>query len=106
MLAMDAPVLSLEDYSFGLILLDATWRYAKKMDQQAIFNSLPRRSLPPTIRTAYPRIQTDCPNPEEGLASIEAIFAAYHILKRPTFGLLNNYYWQKQFLNKNKNLFL
>ncbi len=99
LLSFDGEPLTKADADKGLLILDATWRYAEKMlnfveGQQ---NWL-RRSLPAHFRTAYPRRQTDCPLPERGLASIEAIHVSYQILGRDTSGLLDNYHWRDQFL--------
>ncbi len=106
MLALDAPPLSPADREHGLFLLDATWRYAVKMlqfvDAHAIIE---RRSIPAGFRTAYPRRQEDCPSPEEGLASIEALYIAYVILGHDPAGLLDNYHWRAEFLKKNAALF-
>jgi pre-rRNA-processing protein TSR3 len=97
-LTLDAPLLSLEDAHLGLFLIDGTWRYAEKMAK-----SLPPdgrcvcRSLPMHFRTAYPRRQLDCPDPERGLASVEALYLAYSILGRSTEGLLDHYHWKELF---------
>ncbi|MDR3624431.1 MAG: hypothetical protein P4L16_04740 [Chlamydiales bacterium] len=105
-LTLNAPILTEKESSFGLCLIDATWRYAAQMNTQLDLDTkFLCRSLPPELRTAYPRKQTDCPNPETGLASIEAIFAAYTILKRDTQGLLENYYWAKSFFELNHSFF-
>lgn len=98
-LSIDAPPLSKEDEGRGLLILDATWRYAAKMyrplqDQPQFLY----RSLPSHFRTAYPRRQEDCPDPERGLASIEAIYLSYFILGRELKGLLDHYYWKDKFL--------
>lgn len=102
-LNLDAPPLTIADLSYGLLILDATWRYAAKMfkplENQPFFHY---RSLPSHYRTAYPRRQDDCPDPERGLASIEAIYLCYRLLKRETTGLLDNYYWKDAFLNLNQ----
>lgn len=101
-LSLDAPPLTASDAETGLLILDATWRYADKMfhsfsDQEKFIY----RSLPSYYKTAYPRRQEDCSDPERGLASIEAIFLAYHILGRETEGLLDLYYWKENFLKLN-----
>lgn len=105
LLAIDAPPLTRQDAQSGLFLLDATWRYAAKMlkfvDSEA---TIERRSIPGGFRTAYPRRQEDCPNPEEGLASIEALYVAYVLLGRDPSGLLDSYHWKDEFLKINKNL--
>lgn len=102
-LTLHAPPLTKSDASHGLLILDATWRYAAKMfkplEHQPHFLY---RSLPSHYRTAYPRRQQDCPDPERGLASIEAIYLSYSILQRETTGLLDYYHWKEQFLDLNQ----
>ena len=103
LLDMDAPVLTKTDAGHGLFLLDATWRYAERMcNFIGKAPGLIARRLPDEVRTAYPRRQEDCLDPERGLASIEALYTAYRILGRPCEGLLDDYYWRKEFLEKNK----
>lgn len=102
LLALDGPPLTIEDRHSGLLLLDATWRYAAKMRQFVDQHSdLPKRSIPAGFRTAYPRRQDDCPDPNEGLASVEALYIAYQILGRNTDGLLDTYHWKDKFLELN-----
>jgi pre-rRNA-processing protein TSR3 len=100
-LCVDAPPLSKEDFSYGLLVIDATWRLAGKMEKvlNPMIQTMIPRSIPGNIRTAYPRYQDDCIDPERGLASIEAIFSAYELMGRPTDGLLDGYYWKEKFLN-------
>jgi pre-rRNA-processing protein TSR3 len=102
MLTLDAPPLSPADSDKGLILIDATWRYAATMER-VLSPQLPvlRRSLPPCSRTAYPRHQTSCSDPDRGLATVEALYIAYHLMGRDTSGLLDHYYWAEAFLQKN-----
>ena len=101
LLTLDGPVLSEKDSGFPLLLIDATWHYAEK-----IVKSLPlleKRTLPSHFKTAYPRYQTGCIDPNRGLSSIEALFVAFHITKRDTGGLLDRYYWKEPFLKQNSN---
>ncbi len=102
----DCPILSVDDCSRGLFILDATWRYAGAMSKAAepFLEGTVKRSLPKTLRTAYPRRQEDCPDPGRGLASVEALFASYSILGRDTTGLLDHYYWKESFLAINGSL--
>lgn len=101
-LNMEAPPLSTEDAKNGLLIIDATWRYAAIMMRSvSSMEGLIHRSIPLNFRTAYPRCQNDCPDPERGLASLEAIFVAYHLLGRETTGLLDGYYWKDAFLQIN-----
>ncbi len=104
LLTLDAPPLSAVDSSHGLLLIDATWRYADKIEQQLqpLFAGLVHRSLPGHYRTAYPRRQADCIDPTRGLASIEALYLAYDLLGFDTAGLLDHYYWKRDFLEINK----
>lgn len=98
LLSFDGPELSEADAGKGLLVLDSTWRYAEKM--AAILPPMETRSLPKSYRTAYPRKQDDCSQPERGLASVEAIYIAYQILGRDTGGLLDHYYWRDDFLRQ------
>ncbi len=56
-----------------------------------------KRSIPSHFRTAYPRRQEDCPDPERGLASVEAIFLQYYLLEGDTTGLQLKYHWVTSF---------
>ncbi len=102
LLSFEGPPLRESDQDKGIILIDGTWKYAEIM-QQVLFKDLPiqKRSLPSSLRSAYPRKQTGCSNPDQGLASIEALYAAYKVLKRDCKGLLDDYYWKEPFLAKN-----
>jgi pre-rRNA-processing protein TSR3 len=101
-LAVDGPPLSDADADLGILLLDGSWRWAAPMNRD--FADVPPRSLA-GIRTAYPRRSKLGSDPEEGLASIEALYAAYRALHRPTAGLLDHYRWAKEFLRLNSELF-
>ena len=102
LLAIDAPVLTKQDSHYSLFLVDSTWRYVDRiMGNVPGIETLPKRSLPKHFKTAYPRRQDDCPEPEYGLASIEALYIAYHILGWDTAGLLDQYHWKDQFLEIN-----
>ncbi|CAM0117662.1 hypothetical protein [Rhabdochlamydiaceae symbiont of Dictyostelium giganteum] len=101
-LTFDAPLLTEQDQHHSLFIIDGTWRYAGVMGKTVPQNpSYIYRSLPPHFQTAYPRRQLDCPDPTRGLASVEALFIAYTLLGRNTTGILDNYYWKEDFLQKN-----
>lgn len=98
-LGFGGPLLSpAEDKAAGLLVLDGTWRLAGKMERA--FQSLPIRSLP-EIHTAYPRVSKTFEDPQGGLATIEAIYAANRMLGRSTAGLLDSYHWSDEFLRLN-----
>lgn len=103
LLKVGAPPLALADRDKGLLLIDGTWRLAQVMEKQ-LPQKLEARSLPGSYRTAYPRRQTDCPDPASGLSSIEALYIAHLLLGKSTEGLLDGYHWRESFLEINKNL--
>ena len=100
-LGVDGPPLSADDALNGLLVLDGTWRLVERM--QPDFTEIPVRSLPGWT-TAYPRVSKLFADPSAGLATIEAIFAAFTMLGRDTDGLLDSYYWSAQFLEQNAAL--
>lgn len=105
-LTLGAPPLTREDRACHLLLVDGTWRYATKMvEQTPLIGTLQPRSLPKGLITAYPRRQEDCSDPDVGLASIEALFAAYVILGWPHEELLDHYPFKEGFLAKNEAFF-
>ena len=101
-LGFDGPQLSSADRDKGLLILDATWRRVAAMEAEYV--SVPIRSLP-HLQTAYPRRSRLSQDPNQGLATIEALYAALHILGRPTHGVLEGYHFKDQFLQKNSTFF-
>jgi pre-rRNA-processing protein TSR3 len=97
-LAANGPPLCSDDCASGLLLLDGSWRWAEVMNRS--FLDVPPRSLT-GYRTAYPRVSKHGTDPDNGLASVEALFVAYLILGRPTAGLLDHYRWAEEFLRQN-----
>ncbi|HTU23401.1 MAG TPA: DUF309 domain-containing protein [Gemmataceae bacterium] len=97
-LAAEGPPLSPSDAEKGILLLDGSWRWAAAMTRD--FLDVPPRSLHGWL-TAYPRVSKLGTDPDNGLASIEALFVAYHLLGRPTAGLLEHYHWAEEFLRVN-----
>lgn len=97
-LGIGGRILSPEDADRGLLLLDATWRLAERMER--VYADVEVRSLP-VIQTAYPRKSEVYADPSEGLATIEALYAALKILGRDTDRLLDQYHWKKEFLELN-----
>ena len=69
LLDLEAPPLTAADHGKQLFLIDGTWNYAAVMHRQIPHpEKWTRRSLPAEIRTAYPRKQTGCSDPDRGLA--------------------------------------
>ena len=101
LLDMEGEALTEKDTS-PLVLLDATWKYASVMRSRIpqLSGCIPRR-LPGGWVTAYPRYQTGCRDAAKGLASVEALYAAYVVTGRSPEGLLDRYYWGENFLLRN-----
>jgi pre-rRNA-processing protein TSR3 len=97
-LAAEGPPLSAADAGCGLLLLDGSWRWAAAMTRD--FADVPPRSLS-GYKTAYPRVSKRGTDPDNGLASVEALYVAYRVLGRPTDGLLDHYRWAEEFLRLN-----
>jgi pre-rRNA-processing protein TSR3 len=97
-LAAEGPALSASDADHGILLLDGSWRWAGAMT--SAFEKVPPRSLT-GFQTAYPRASKLGTDPSNGLASVEALYVAYHLLGRPTNGLLDHYRWAQRFLELN-----
>lgn len=103
LLSMEGEPLSEKDQGSKLLIIDGTWNYAEKMVRK-LPSSIEKRSLTGDWKTAYPRRQTKCADPERGLATVEALYAAYLQLQRPVEGLLDHYYWKDLFLEMNAHL--
>lgn len=101
LLAPAAPPLTPADAGRPLLLLDANWRQAQKM-RKAV-EPVEARSIPPGWKTAYPRYSKIHDDPDTGLATIEALFAALCILGRRDDSLLRYYPWREAFLALNRN---
>ncbi len=101
LLSVDAPPLSKEDAQHPLLLLDSTWRLLPDLEKCVTGTPL-RRSLPSSIKTAYPRKSKITPDPDTGLASIEALYLAKYILGDNDLSLLDSYYWKDAFLEEIK----
>jgi len=99
-LGLGGPVISTSDAGCGLLVLDGTWRHVEPM--QRAHAEVPIRSLPP-LTTAYPRSSKVRTDPDGGLATVEAIYAAYRLLGRDTTGLLDHYHWATEFVELNRS---
>ena len=101
-LGIGGPMLGPADRSKGLLVLDSSWRHVTAMER--MFEHVPVRSLPP-LKTAFPRISKLGTDPDGGLATVEAVYAALVILGRDTTGVLDHYHWRDRFLELNASLF-
>ena len=85
-----------------LLLVDCSWRRLPVL-LASVDGEPARRRLPP-LATAYPRRSLLFQDPERGLASIEALYAALALLGQPRRGLLEGYRWAERFLAANPSL--
>lgn len=100
-LGIGGAQLTADDCHQGLVLLDGSWRWAAEMEKD--YQDLPVRSLA-AWETAYPRRSKLFVDPVEGLATIEALYAAHCQMGRNVEELLSSYYWRDEFLKKNGEL--
>lgn len=98
----DGDELGPADRGIGLLLIDCSWRKVPLM-AKAIDGDLMRRRLPKLV-TAYPRRSKLARDPEQGLASVEALYAAVALLELPRPELLSRYRWAAEFLAANPDL--
>jgi pre-rRNA-processing protein TSR3 len=91
-----------EDRGEALLLVDCAWRRVPRLLATIDGELIPRR-LPPLV-TAYPRKSKQFEDPERGLASIEALYAALALLGDPRRELLAGYRWADEFLTRNEAL--
>ena len=95
----EAEPLSPADAGSDLLLLDSSWRRLPKL-LRTVDGDPVRRSLP-RLDTAYPRESKYTPNPEAGLASVEALYAALAVMGDRRDELLAEYRWRDAFLEAN-----
>jgi len=98
----EGELLSEADQGKGLFLVDSSWRRLPKLLDRVDGEPVKRRL--PALKTAYPRKSHIFDDPEPGLASIEALYAAVHILHGPRPELLEGYRWAEEFLRLNPTL--
>ena len=98
----DGEELGPADRGIGLLLIDCTWRKVSKFSKRIDGELLPRRL--PKLVTAYPRRSKLALDPEHGLASVEALYAAIALLYAPRPDLLARYRWAAAFLAANPEL--
>ena len=96
-LEIGAPPLSPADAGRPLLILDATWRLLPAL-RRSIEGDFISRSLPAGLETAYPRRSRLEPDPDHGLASVEALFAALCVLGHRDDSLLEGFRWREEFL--------
>lgn len=102
LLHTEGELISERDAGTPLLLVDCCWRRVPTL-LRTIDGELIHRRLPP-LATAYPRTSGIVPDPEQGLASIEALYAALALLGDARPELLAHYRWREEFLRLNPSL--
>lgn len=98
----DGELLTAADAGRDLLLLDCAWRKVGAL-LASVDGELTHRRLP-ALETAYPRTSRVFVDPGEGLASVEALYAALRILGEPRDDILQDYPWRERFLRLNPEL--
>ena len=101
-LSPEGDLISGRDRGLPLLLVDCAWRKVPALLKTVDGELIPRR-LPPLV-TAYPRKSLTFEDPNEGLASVEALYAALALLGEVHPELLAGYHWREQFLAANPAL--
>jgi pre-rRNA-processing protein TSR3 len=90
------------DRGLPLLVIDSSWRRRPKL-LASVDGIAERRRLPPLV-TAYPRKSKTFADPAQGLASVEALYAALALLGEVHPELLLHYHWRDEFLRLNSAL--
>ncbi len=98
----EGELLTEADRGRDLLLVDCAWRRVPKL-LRTVDGELVRRSLP-ELASAYPRKSRTFDDPERGLASVEALYAASVLLGEPHPEWLDGYRWRAEFLRVNPAL--
>lgn len=99
MLEMNAPEVNLSDFGLPILLLDSTWALLPRL-RAKISGDPQLRSLPASIKTAYPR-KSKLFEDLDGLDSIEVLYSALKIMNIPDPEILRGYIFAKKFLEIN-----
>jgi pre-rRNA-processing protein TSR3 len=98
----EGPPLTADDAGRDVLLVDSSWRRLPKLLDTVVGEPVVR-SLPPLV-TAFPRKSRIFDDPDAGLASVEALYAALAILGHPRPELLAEYHFADAFLAANPSL--
>ncbi len=103
LLQANAPEISEKDKDMPILLLDSTWALLPKVRNKICGKPI-LRGLPSSIKTAYPRVSKSGNDPQNGLATVEALFAALSLSGQRDESILQNYVFKDTFLQLNKGL--
>ena len=100
LLHVDGRPVTTADRGRTLLLVDGTWRQALRMGKH--LTHFETRCIA-GFRTAFPRKSKLWADPDGGLASSEALYAAALCMGEPDAGWLEGYYWREEFLARNRD---
>ncbi len=98
----EGELLSEADGELVLFLIDCSWGRLPSL--LATVEGEPVRRRLPRLETAYPRKSRTFEDPDQGLASIEALYACLALMGRPRPELLDGYHFAERFLELNPEL--
>ena len=90
----------------GIASVDCVWRRLDYLLGRIAGQIPVLAKIPEGFLTAYPRFSRHTPDPDGGLATIEAIFVASALLGRWDVSLLSEYYFGRKFVALNRQRFL
>jgi pre-rRNA-processing protein TSR3 len=99
LLHTEGELLGPADAGRGLLLIDCSWRRVTSL-MRVVDGAPVLRRLPP-LQTAYPRRSNTFEDPAQGLASVEALYAALALMGSRRPDLLHAYRWADEFLRQN-----
>ncbi len=92
----------------SLASIDCVWRRLPTIQRRLSWIEAPAKlaKLPEGFVTVYPRVGQYLPDPEGGLATIEALFIAAALLGKWDVTLLAHYYFARAFIERNAKRFV
>ncbi len=100
MLELGAPIISEKHAHLPILMLDSTWHLLARVRKKIYGDFIPV-SLPTNLKTAYPRSSKLFTDPSEGLATVEALYAALRLMGTPDESVLDEYQFKDEFLRLN-----
>jgi pre-rRNA-processing protein TSR3 len=100
LLHVEGEELTAADRGRELLLVDCSWRRVERC-LRSVDGVLHPRRLPPLL-SAYPRRSKLFHDPDQGLASVEALYVASLLLGEPRPDFLREYRWREAFLAANR----
>ena len=98
-LHVDGVPITTADAGRTVLLVDGTWRQARRMGSH--LERFERRRIV-GFQTAFPRKSKLFPDPRDGLASSEALYAAALCMGEHDESWLEAYYWREEFVARNR----